>query len=308
MGRGEGIATGNLRPASTTSDAVTEPAGAPAPLRARARAGAAALLDGFRRHDLLTYASAISFQILTAVVPFLLFILAVAALLHEHGLWRNHLAPQIQGNVPPAMFAVIRSAVNTVFARQAALWATLGGVLALWQVSGAVRAVMGALSRIYHAPAQRPFVKHYAVSFALSVEVGLAFVLAALCLLFAPFVWSAHHGPLAALGFVVRWTLVVALLFVVVAVLVHQAPARRQPLPWVTLGAAIVTVSWLAASVLFYFYLNDIASYETVFGSLADVIVAMAYLYISTVTFLFGAQVDAIVRHQATGCVSGHAG
>ena len=34
-------------------------------------------------------------------------------------------------------------------------------------------------------------------------------------------------------------------------------------------------------------------------------IVAMAYLYISTTAFLFGAQLDAIIRAQATGTLSG---
>jgi uncharacterized BrkB/YihY/UPF0761 family membrane protein len=42
-----------------------------------------------------------------------------------------------------------------------------------------------------------------------------------------------------------------------------------------------------------------------VFGSLASVIVAMAYLYISAIVFLFGAQLDAIIRAQATGTLSG---
>src|SRR5947209_19099302 len=58
-----------------------------------------ALVDGFNRNDLLTYASAIAFQILTAIVPFLLFVLAVAALLHDHSVWLHHLAPAIRANV-----------------------------------------------------------------------------------------------------------------------------------------------------------------------------------------------------------------
>jgi uncharacterized BrkB/YihY/UPF0761 family membrane protein len=43
----------------------------------RERAGefTSALVKGFEKHDLLTYASAISFQILTAILPFLLFAL-----------------------------------------------------------------------------------------------------------------------------------------------------------------------------------------------------------------------------------------
>jgi hypothetical protein len=39
-------------------------------LTTRAHELVRALLDGFERHDLLTYASAISFQILTAIIPF----------------------------------------------------------------------------------------------------------------------------------------------------------------------------------------------------------------------------------------------
>jgi membrane protein len=75
--------------------------------------------------------------------------------------------------------------------------------------------------------------------------------------------------------------------------------------PWVSLGAAIVIASWVIVSVLFYLYLTDFASYESVFGSLAAVIVAMAYLYISAIVFLSGAQLDATIRERATGALSG---
>jgi membrane protein len=67
----------------------------------------------------------------------------------------------------------------------------------------------------------------------------------------------------------------------------------------------IVIVWWVIVSVGFYFYLTGLASYDSVFGSLASVIVVIAYLYISTTAFLFGAQLDAIIRAQSTGTLSG---
>jgi membrane protein len=275
-------------------------------LGARSRELARALLDGFKRHDLLTYASAISFQILTAIIPFALFVLAVAGLLDLSSVWRNHLEPQLRENVSPAVFAVISNAVNKVFAGRPWLWATVGGGLALWQVSGAVRAVMGALGRIYGAPTERPFFKRYAVSFALSIAVGACFILATVCLLLAPFFSVAHPGVAwGVFAFVVRWALAAGLLLLAVGLLLHHAPATAQPLPWVSLGAAIVIVLWVIVSLVFYFYLTTLASYESAFGGLAVVIVAMAYLYISTTVFLFGAQLDAIIRAQATGALSG---
>jgi membrane protein len=275
-------------------------------LRGRARELTRAILDGFKRNDLLTYSSAISFQILTAIIPFALFVLAVAGLLDLSSVWRDHLEPEIRANVSPALFAVISNAVNKVFAGRQWLWATVGGGLALWQVSGAVRAVMGALGRIYGAPTERPFLRRYTVSFALSIEVGACFILATLCLLLAPF-FSVAHPSVAwdVFAFVVRWALAAGLLLLAVGLLVRHAPATDQPLPWVSLGATIVIGLWVIVSVVFYFYLTALASYESAFGSLAAVIVVMAYLYISTTVFLFGAQLDAIIRAQATGTLSG---
>jgi len=264
------------------------------------------VLDGFKRHDLLTYSSAISFQILTAIIPFLLFVLAVAGVFNLEGIWREHLEPQIRANVSGQVFAIIENGVDNVFASRRVLWATVGGGLALWQVSGAVRAVMGALARIYGAAGERPFVRRYLISFVLSIEVGVCFILAALCVLLAPFVSIGHGFPWAGFAFLVRWTLVVALLTLAVGLLVRHAPSAPQTVPWVTLGASIVIVCWIVVSLLFYLYLTELASYESVFGNLAAVIVAMGYLYISTTVFLFGAQLDAIVRAHATGTVSGH--
>ena len=91
---------------------------------ARAHELVRALLDGFKRHDLLTYSSAISFQILTAIVPFLLFVLGVAGSLHLNYVWSDHLEPRFRGNVSSAVFTVIENAVNNVFASRQVLWAT----------------------------------------------------------------------------------------------------------------------------------------------------------------------------------------
>jgi membrane protein len=265
-----------------------------------------ALLDGFKQHDLLTYSSAISFQILTAVVPFAMTMLALAGLLNLEDVWRDHVAPEISTRVSTDVFSVISSGVDKAFSDKQLLWATLGGGLALWQVSGAVRAVMGAFERIYGAGSERPFLRRYLISFALALATGACFVLAALSLVVAPF-FTVHDPGVAwdVFAFLIRWALAVGFVALAVGLLVHIAPATTQPLPWVSLGTSIVTLSWLIVSVGFHYYLTALASYGSVFGSLASVIVGIAYLYTSTTTFLFGAQLDAIIRAQATGTLSG---
>jgi len=148
--------------------------------------------------------------------------------------------------------------------------------------------------------------KRYSLSLTLGLAVGACFILATLCSQLAPFV-SVPDEPAAwsVLVFAARWLLAGAFLLFAVALLVRFAPATPQPLPWVSVGAAIVIGSWVIVSLAFRLYLTTVASYETVFGSLASVIVAMAYIYVSTIVFLFGAQVDAIIRAEVTGAPSG---
>jgi membrane protein len=124
--------------------------------------------------------------------------------------------------------------------------------------------------------------------------------------LLAPFVWVRHPGVAwQVFAFIVRWALTVGFLGLAVGLLVRHAPGQRQTLPWVSLGATIVIASWVIVSLGFYVYLTEIATYQSAFGNLAVVIVSLAYLYLSTTVFLFGAQLDAILRAQTTGKLHG---
>ena len=50
--------------------------------------------------------------------------------------------------------------------------------------------------------------------------------------------------------------------------------------------------AWVAASLLFGLYLQN-ASYASVFGALASVVILLAYLYLSTTVFFAGAELEA---------------
>jgi membrane protein len=67
-------------------------------------------------------------------------------------------------------------------------------------------------------------------------------------------------------------------------------PHRR---PWVTIGAAVVVVVWIAASAGLSYYLTNFASYNEVYGSIGAVIGLLLWLYISAYLILMGAILNA---------------
>ena len=262
----------------------------------------AALGQRYREHELLTFASAIAFQAFFAIVPLALCALGLLGSLHLQEVWQRDLAPQVRTGFSPAAFRVVDDTVRQVLERRQLVWATLGAVIAVWEVSSAVRAVMGALNRIYGATERRAFLRRYAVSIALSIAVSLLVFGAVGVVQLAPLGARALLGRSAGVVvavFVVRWLVAVALLLLAVALLVRFAPDTARPWQWVTFGAVVSVGGWIGMSLIFAWYLRHIADYTSLFGNLATVIVLLEYVYLSAIVFVTGALIDGLTRQRA---------
>jgi membrane protein len=271
----------------------------------RSNDGVRRLGQAFVEHDLLTYASAISFQVFSAIVPFLMFAVALMGFLDLGGLWTDHLAPDLKPQVSDAAFTVIDDAVRTALESKQGFWLTAGFLLALWQISGAVRAIMGALNRLYRTGTRRSWIRRMLVSFALSLAVATCFLLALLVVVAGPLVF-ADAGGVARLGlFGLRYAVAAVLFLIAVALLVHYAPEQHQPLSAVGFGSALIIGAWIVMSGGFGFYLTEVASYGSVLGSLAALVVLIGYIYASALVFLGGVQIDALVREGARAAKHG---
>ena len=256
-----------------------------------AREAVKEVLAAYARNDLLTVASAISFQVLFALIPFVLFGLALLGALQLEGLWTDHVAPDLRESASPAAFTVLDDTVRRIFGSRQVFWITAGAVITVWEISGAMRGVMGVLDRIYCVERERGFKERYWTSIWLSVAVGLLLLAA-----FAVFAVSPVFAGLAMS--IARWPLTALALFTAIYLVVPFAPGERHPADWVSFGALLVVVAWIGTSLAFVFYVRNVADYGSIFGALATVIIVFEYLYISSIAFLTGLQVDALVRER----------
>src|SRR3954454_22663778 len=115
----------------------------------KARSWLRKYVGAYEEHDLLTYASAISFQIITSIVPALMFGFGLLGFLRLGGVWKDELAPDVKENVSKPAFAVIDDAVTKALTQHPLFWVSIGFAIALWQVSGGVRTLMGALNEVH---------------------------------------------------------------------------------------------------------------------------------------------------------------
>jgi membrane protein len=142
----------------------------------------------FDRHNLLTYASAIALRTFIAGVACTLFGLGVLGAAHERHLWESTIGPQIKPKVLPGVFDGLDQTVHKVLSSSTAGLLALASALAVWEVSGIIRASIGALDEIYETPEPRPWWIRFPVSFGLAA-LFLAAVLGAITV-----IWASHSS------------------------------------------------------------------------------------------------------------------
>ncbi|HZO98010.1 MAG TPA: YhjD/YihY/BrkB family envelope integrity protein [Gaiellaceae bacterium] len=264
-------------------------------LGARLREAVDLWVDLFDRHGLLTYASAIALQTLVAAIALALLGLGVLGAIGREDLWNAQLAPQVQHHVLPSVFAGIQQTVQGIFARDSTGLIVFAAVLAIWEVSGAVRACMGALTRVYDAEETRPWWIRFPISFALAVAM-IAGLLGAILLVMAV---HGPHGVLFVLFDIFRWLLALLLVGLAFGLLVRFAPAERRAKRWASVGASLVVVAWVVQALVFKWYVGSVANLKTATGSLLVFLLLTSFFYVGSIVLLVGIELDELLRKDA---------
>jgi membrane protein len=256
-------------------------------------------IDLFDRHLLLDHASAIAFQVLKALVPLTLLGLGLLGALGEEKVWRRTLFPGLKPHLEPATAHAIDVAAQKIFSTESGGLIAFASVLVVWYVSGAVRAAMGAINAIYETDETRPWTLRYPISFALAIAISVFVVGALLVVTAGPAV--ARHGAEGVAVSIGRWLVAIAFLSLAVGVLVRFAPMKPRPSRWATAGSVLVIIAWIGATLLFGFFVGDVADFKTAIGSLTVFLVLIGYVYTSSIIFLVGVELDELLREDTSG-------
>ncbi len=259
----------------------------------------------FRADDMITYAAALSYYMFFSLFPFVIFLLALLGLLNLTSFF-DWLLKQSQMVLPGQALGLVKNIVAQVRGQAASGLLSFGAVVALWSASAAVRMAMHALNVAYDTE-DRVAWRRFPLSILYSLVLAVL-VIAAVGLMVLGSQVAQWIGPLVGLGssFVTLWTwlripVAVVLMVLVLVLIYYLFPKAHQPFKFITLGALISTIAWVAASLGFSWYVKNFANYSATYGAIAAVIVTMLYFFISSVIMLLGAEINAELYRQASG-------
>ena len=212
---------------------------------------------------------------------------------------------QIVGELGPASVVdTLRGPIQQLVESPSAGLALITGlIVGLWSASGYIGAFGRAMNRIYEIGEGRPMWKlrplQLLVTLAGSVlAAAVGFMLAVSGPVATAIGDTIGAGSVALTGWnIARWPVILVFVTLAVAMLYYVTPNVQQPkFRWVSIGAAVAIMVWIAASVLFGVYVAHFGTYNKTYGTLAGVVVFLLWLWITNLALLFGAELDAEVE------------
>ncbi len=173
--------------------------------------------------------------------------------------------------------------------------AVISIVVALWSASAGTRALVIGIDIAYETPENRSFLVLRSMAFGVTIGLIVFVSSVASAVTFLPHLLDAV-GADDLIGLVEygRWPVIFVMVIVGLGLLYKIAPNRpASKSPWISVGALVVAVLWLLATVGFSVYVNRAPSLGATYGALSSVIVLLLWFFMSGLIVLAGAELNA---------------
>ena len=174
-------------------------------------------------------------------------------------------------------------------------------LLSAWAASSLMATLMEGFRAAYRLPGGRGIVQDRIVAFALVFISAMPAIAASTLLVFGDKLEQAllpiadgniASGVLLATK-LIRLFISLGAVVLTTAVLYYVAPNRRQQWKNVWPGAFVATALWLAVTVIFAWYVRNLANYNVMYGSIGGVIALIVWMYLLAAIALFGCEFNA---------------
>ena len=277
------------------------------------RAGAVGkrTLRSFYDDQMTHHAAALTYYVLMSLFPAVLLALSLLGLLGQYPETYNAIIGYLEGVAPASVVDPLDRSLRRALQSKgtAATALVISVVVALYGTTGALEAARRALNVVFEADGGRSFLRRKALDVA-STVVLMVLVLASMVMAFVGGRFAEDLLGFIGLGStasrvwsIARWPGAVAVAMLVFSFIYYVTPdVRQRSFRWVTPGAVVGVLLWLAASFGFSAFVSNFADVGALYGAFAGAIVLVAWLWLTNVALLLGAELNAeIEREQQLG-------
>ena len=253
------------------------------------------------------HAAALTYYALMSLFPAVLLALSLLGLLGQYPETYNAILRYLRDVAPASVVDPLDRSLRAALQNKetAATALAISVVVALYGTTGALEAARRALNVVFEVDGGRSFLRRKAID-VVSTFVLMALVLASLIMVFVGGRFAEDLLGFIGLGSttarawnIARWPGALAAAMLVFAFIYYVTPdVQQRSFRWVTPGAVVGVLLWLIASLGFSSYVSNVADVGAIYGAFAGAIVLVAWLWLTNVALLLGAELNAEIERE----------
>lgn len=259
-------------------------------------------------HHTLLVASGVAFTCVFGLIPAMIAVVSVYGLVAEPADVESNLRPLVDALPEDAGNLLIEQLekVTAIDGAEITVGLVLGLIGVAWAVSSALNSVVMAIRIAHEVPSPHNWIQGRI--FALKLSVVAVVAVAAmiwLVVVLPPLLEDANLGGAYHLAVDIgRWPLVLVVSSVALALLYRAVVGDRTGrFHFISWGAIVATVIWVLSTIGLTRVYALVGQLESTFGSLGAIAALMAWLYLTALAALIGAEIDG-ARYQRNGAVA----
>jgi membrane protein len=248
------------------------------------------------------HAAALTYYALMSLFPALLLGVSLLGLLGQYPQTYNSVVSYLRDVVPPDTLNAIDHSLKSAIKHKgnATTGLVIGVATALYGTTGVLEAARRALNVAFGVEHGRSFLHRKAR------DIASSFILIGLVVITLVFVFVggslADHvfGPDGAHAWnIVRWPLAVVVAMLAFAYIYYVTPdLKERHFKVMTPGAATAVIAWILISFGFSEYLSHYSEVNAIYGTFAGAIILVAWVWLTNVSLLFGAELNAALSRE----------
>jgi membrane protein len=246
-------------------------------------------------HDGVEHAGYMSFMVLFALFPFLVFFLVLTSFFGASELGENFMSLLIS-SLPDTTTLAIKQRISEIMQVPPQSLMTLAIIGSIWTASSFVEGLRTILNRVYHINSPPPYLWRRLLSILQFLAISLLIFFAMFLLVVVPIglkkIPNIEHildiySPILQYW---RYILICGSLFTTVASLYYVIPNVKLTFLEIIPGAVFTVLLWIISGNLLSRYIIYYNQLNIVYGSLGSIIITLLFFYLINMLFIYGAE------------------
>lgn len=251
-----------------------------------------------RRDQLPVRAAAISFNLLLAIFPSVIFVFTLIPYIPIAGL-DSIIHKFFQQLLPDSGYDFLENTITGITSIRRGGLLSVGFLLAFYFSTNGVRMLMLTMNKQHPNYARRGYFKSRLASFRLTLYLFLLFIVSLILIVmgdhFVDWVgeminWKDTTGLIMIT--LVKYVIILLLFFLGISLVYFFGPSVKKRWRFITPGGTFATITSIIASIVFGYVANNLILYNEVYGSIGTLIVLMLWINLNSLVLLVGFEIN----------------